>query len=85
MAKAIVVKLSIISLDSTGTHLTCQYELYEKANGYLAGNLPAIAIGMTDTLTNVALGTAVAMAANSEWGTSWLSTDVLLLNGAIFL
>lgn len=85
MSKPIVAQIVIPVIDSSGTHLTFQSTYCEKTYGSTTVNLGPVLIGLTGDLTNIAIGTAIANACNSNYGTSWTFADVLLVGGVSFL
>jgi SNF family Na+-dependent transporter len=74
----------ITGIDSNGTHITGQFESYEKANGWCQNNF-SVAIGLTVLLTNQSICADIANAVNDAFSTSWASTDVTLLAGLTLL
>jgi hypothetical protein len=84
MTKGIVATLNNGGLASSGAHFTCQAIYVDKnGNGYTL-NLN-VAFGLTDELTNQAIGDAIRDDCNTRYSTNYGLTDVALVAALNFL
>jgi len=82
---SVVANITSVTIDSNGTHLNFQAAYSDKQGNSTTHNLGPVSIGVTESLTNEALGTAVANDCNSTFGTTYTFVNVLLFGGVVFL
>lgn len=76
--------VAFLSGMSDSTHVEGQCEYFDINGNYSAVNF-SVAIGLTLPLFNLSLAAFVANDCNSQFGTSWASTDVVMFGGPSLL
>lgn len=85
MAFGIVANYTLNGIDSNGTHATAQITYWEKTYGAASINSITTALGITATLSNAVIATAIAADCNTQFGTSHTMLDVALTGGFVAL
>ena len=80
----IVANLNTLVLNASGNQISFQAISQDILGNYRTVNLNA-SVGITSILTNASIGAAIVTDFNSNFGTSYLSTDLILFGVATYL